>query len=219
VAVTAVLAAGCSFASGMLRTTTALREAGIDNPDIAGGNGRVTVTYDAHASGPDLPAEQDRVAGVIWRNLPFRFSELAVTPRGASPPPSAGTRTYTREELEARLGPRPSGLDNTARDIEASARTTVRNVIIGLIVGGIVLLALVTLIIVLVVRASRRARPPVPAPAVGGWGPAPPGGQGWGQPQAPGWGQPPPPGPGRQQAPGWGQQRPEPPEQGPPPER
>jgi hypothetical protein len=213
VAVTAVLAAGCGFASGMLRTANALREAGIDNPDITGGDARVTVTYDTHASESDLPAEQDRVAEVIWRNLPFRFSELAVTPRGATSPPG-GTRTYSREELMARLGPRPSSLDNTGRDVEASVRATVRNVVIGLIAGGIVLLALVTLIIVLLVRASRRARPPVPVPAAGGWGPAAPDGRGWGQQPPPsGPGQPPPPGPGqRPPAPGWGQRPPAPPE-------
>jgi hypothetical protein len=204
-AAAAVLVAGCSFASGMLKTLSALRDAGIHNPDITGGSDQVTLTYDSGADLTGLRAEQDRAAEVMWKNFPLRFAELTVAPRSSGAPGTV-QRVYPRAELEARFGPRPAGLDKTSGDVGQAARDTARNVVIGLAVGGVVLLALVVLVIVLVVRASRR-RPAAPAPPTGaGWGQRPPGAQpGWGQPPwpqqpQPPWPQPPPP-------PGWPQQQ------------
>ena len=188
VAVVTVLVAGCSFASGMIRTLSALSDAGIHNPDISGGSNRVTLTYDSNAGASGVRHEQDRAAEVIWDNFPLRFSELTVIARTPTTG-SADEQTYSRSDLEEEFGPRPPGLDNTTGDVEEAARSTVRNVVIGLIIGGTVLLALVVLVIVLVVRAARR-RPAAPAPPLApGWGQARPGAQqGWGQSQQ-GWGQ------------------------------
>ncbi len=207
VAVAAVLVAGCSFASGMIRTLTALEDAGIHNPDITGSSDRVTLTYNSNVGESGVSDEQDRAAEIIWDNFPLRFSELTVIARSGSTGSSA-EETYSRLDLEEKLGPRPAGLDNTTGDVEQAARDTARNVVIGLVIGGTVLLALVVLVIVLVVRATRR-RPSAPPPAGAGWGQPQ---QGWGQqwPQQPGYGQPgqAPPGYGQpgQAPPGYGQQ-------------
>jgi hypothetical protein len=211
--VATVLVAGCSFATGMISTLSALGDAGIDNPDISGGSDRVTLTYDSSAGPDGISQEQDKAAEVMWVKFPLRLSELTVVAR-SGPTAIPVQRTYSRSQLESRFGPRPSGLDNTTGDVEQAARDTARNVVIGLVIGGIVLLVLVVLVIVLVVRATRR-RPPAPGPPAGtGWGQPQPGGpQGWGPQPPPGWGQPPPQG-WEQQA-GWGQQWPQQPGYGP----
>jgi hypothetical protein len=205
--VATVLVAGCSFATGMISTLSALGDAGIDNPDISGGSDRVILTYDSSAGPDGISQEQDRAAEVMWVKFPLRLSELTVVAR-SGPTAVPVRRTYSRSDLESRFGPRPSGLDNTTGDVEQAARDTARNVVIGLVIGGIVLLVLVVLVIVLVVRATRR-RPPAPGPPAGaGWGQPQPGGpQGWGQPPPQGWGQPPPQ--GWEQQPAWGQQWPQ----------
>jgi len=203
VAVAAVLVAGCSFASGMIRTLNALEDAGIHNANITGSSDRVTLTYDSNAGESGVSDEQDRAAEIIWDNFPLRFSELTVIARSGSTGSSA-EETYSRLDLEEKLGPRPAGLDNTTGDVEQAARDTARNVVIGLVIGGTVLLALVVLVIVLVVRATRRRPSAPPPPAGAGWGQPQ---QGWGQqwPQQPGYGQPGPPPPGYGQQPSWPQ--------------
>jgi hypothetical protein len=183
-AVAAVLLVGCGTAVGYANTFIKLEEAGISNADLSTGGDEVRLVYDSTAEpGSALVAEEDRAAEVIWRNLPQRFSTLQVEPRvtGASP------RVYSREELQSRFGPRPSGLDQGSGDIEQDARNTFRTIIIGAAIGFAVLLALVILVIVLVVRAARKRRPVAPS---AGW-PAAPGGPQAPWPQQPGYGPPP----------------------------
>lgn len=183
-AVAAVLLAGCGTAVGYANTLLKLEEAGINGADLSSGGDEVSLAYDStQEPGDALVAEEDRAAEVIWRNLPLRFSMLQVDPRvvGASP------QVYSREELQSRFGPRPSGLDQSSGDIEQDARNTFRTIIIGAAIGFAVLLALVILVIVLVVRAARKRRPPAPT---AGW-PAAPGGPQAPWPQQPGYGPPP----------------------------
>src|ERR671914_1842586 len=103
VAVAAALLAGCDLATGTVRTATELEEAGIRNPNLQYDGGTATLEYDADPNPLEARAEQERAAGVIWRNLPFRIDAIVVTPEGVGLP----SREYPRAVLEQRLGPRP----------------------------------------------------------------------------------------------------------------
>lgn len=178
VAVAAVLLGGCDTATGYVGTLLELQQAGIDNPSISNVDDEVNLEYDSTVPSAEVAEEENRAAEVIWRHLPLRFSTLTVHPRRALGVP----RTYSREELEGRFGPRPSRLDKGQGDIERDMRDTMRNVVRGFLVGLVALVALVILVIVLVVRAARRRGPAAPLP---GWpgaaaGPQPP----WPQPPA-----------------------------------
>jgi hypothetical protein len=177
VAVAALLLAGCDTASGYVGTLLELDQAGIHNPSIDSSGDQVTLAYDSTASADELTGEEDRAAEVIWRHLPLRFSTLEVDPRRDEP------RSYSREELQGRFGPRPARLDKGQGDIEADLRNTWRNVLRAVAIGLVLLLGLVALVIVLVVRAVRR-RPPAAPPT--GWG-APSGGPQPPWPQQPGY--------------------------------
>ena len=194
-----LLVAGCELATGTVRTTTRLQDAGIHNPNLGYRDGVATVEYDADPNPLEARTEQDKAAAIIWRNLPFRIDRIVVTADGGGFP---SRRVYPRALLEQQLGPRPASLDRSVSDIARRAT------LIAVVVAQ-VLLVLIVVVILLVVRAVRR---PTPQPA-GAWaqGPNP---QPWGQP---GWGQPPPPPPGPQP---WGPppaQPPPPPPQQPPP--
>ena len=189
-AMAAVLLAGCDLATGTVRTATELQRSGIDNPNLNYDGGTATLDYDADPNPLEARAEQDRAAGIIWNNLPFRIDRITVTAKGGVFP---GRREYPRALLEQQLGPRPANLDRSVSDI--ARRASLIAVVVALMV-----LVLIVVVVVLVVRAVRRH--PAPQPA-GGWpqgqgGGAQPWGQppGWGQPAPPGqqpWGQPPPP--------------------------
>ena len=191
-----LLVAGCELATGTVRTTTRLQDAGIHNPNLGYRDGVATVEYDADPNPLEARTEQDKAAAIIWQNLPFRIDRIVVTADGGGFP---SRRVYPRALLEQQLGPRPANLDRPVSDI--ARRATLIAVVVAL-----VLLVLIVVVILLVVRAVRR---PTPQPA-GAWaqGPNP---QPWGQP---GWGQPPPP-PGHQP---WGPPpaQPAPPPQPPP---
>jgi hypothetical protein len=192
IALAVALLAGCELVTGTVRTTTELQDAGIRNPNLQYNDGVATLDHDADPDPLEARAEQDRAAGVIWRNLPFRIDRITVASGAAGSPVR---RDYPRALLEQQFGPRPANLDRSAADIA-------RRAAIIAVVVSVVVLALVVLVIVLVVRAVRRRPAPQPAAA---W---PPGG-----PQP--WGQPPPPG-----QPAWGQptQQAQPPGQGRPPQ-
>jgi hypothetical protein len=183
-AVAAVLVAGCGTAVGYANTFLKLEEAGINSADLSTSDDEVHLSYDSNgAPGDALVAEENKAAEVIWRNLPQRFSTLEVDPQVEDVPP----QVYSREELQSRFGPRPSGLDQGSGDIEQDARNTFRTIIVGAAIGFAVLLALVIVVIVLVVRAARKRQPPAPAT---GW-PGTPGGPQAPWPQQPGYGPPP----------------------------
>ncbi len=192
-ALAAVLLSGCDTATGYIGTILELDQAGIHNPSITNSGDQVTLAYDSTVPSDQLTEEENRAAEVIWKHLPLRFSTLEVDPHRDLGVP----RTYSREELEGRFGPRPAGLDKGQGDIEQDLRNTWRNVVRGIIIGVTTLLLLVVLVIVLVVRAVRKrgpAPPPPGWPAAGG-GPQPSWPQQPGQPwgaQAPA-GQPAPP--------------------------
>jgi hypothetical protein len=203
-AVAAVLLAGCGTAVGYANTFLRLEEAGINGADLSTSGDEVSLAYDStEEPGDALVAEEDKAAEVIWRNLPQRFSTLQVDPQVED----ASPRVYSREELQSRFGPRPSGLDQGAGDIERDARNTFRTIIIGAAIGFAVLLALVIVVIVLVVRAARKRGPAAPT---AGW-PAAPGGPQPPWPQQPGYGPPPDQQWGAQQWAGQGQPPAQPP--------
>jgi hypothetical protein len=185
VAAAVVLLAGCELATGTVRTATELQDAGIRNPDLQYDNGEARIEYDPSTGPLERRAEQDRAAGIVWRNLPFRLDRITVTARGGG---LLDQRDYPREVLEASFGPRPEGLDRSPGEIA-------RRALLWATIGGLLFLLAVVLIIVLVVRAVRRR--PTPQPA-GAWQ-APPPQQPWGQPGQPGYGQQ----PYGQQGPSW----------------
>jgi hypothetical protein len=206
----AVLLAGCDLATGAVRTTTRLQEAGIRNPNLHYNRGVATLEYDADPNPLEARAEQDRAAAIIWRNLPFRIDRITVTSDGGAFP---SRRDYPRALLEQELGPRPADLDRSVSDIARRATLIV-------VAVALVLLALIVVVILLVVRAVRSRPTPQPAGAwPQGGAPQPWGQPGWGQPPPPGgpppgqpWGPPPPAGP-----PPWGQAPPQQPAPPPPP--
>jgi hypothetical protein len=173
-----VLLAGCELATGTVRTATELQRAGIDNPNLNYNNGVARLDYDPDPDPLEARTEQERAAGIIWRNLPFRIERITVVASGGGFP---GRRDYPRVLLEQQFGPRPARLDRSVSDIARRASLIA-------VAVGLVLLVLIVVVVVLVVRAVR-ARP-TPQPA-GPWPQAPAGAQPWGQPA---WGQPAPPG-------------------------
>jgi hypothetical protein len=194
VAVAAAVLTGCDLATGTVRTATELQKAGIDNPNLNYDGGTATLDYDADPNPLEARDEQDRAAGIIWRNLPFRIDRITITSDGGAFPTR---REYPRELLEQQLGPRPANLDRSVEDIARRA-----TLIAGVV--GFVVLVLIVLVIVLVVRAVRRRPLAQPTP---GWPQGPAGPQPWGQPGQQGWGEPAPP-PGQQPwggQPGYGQ--------------
>ena len=86
VAAAVALLAGCELATGTVRTATELEEAGISNPNLQYDGGTATLEYDADPNPLEARAEQDQAAAVIWRNLPFRIDEIAVTDAGGGFP-------------------------------------------------------------------------------------------------------------------------------------
>jgi hypothetical protein len=215
------LAGGCSEFNAARQTQHALARAGYRgvgvnvNTEVAAGQGRQTIVAVTYASrAPDdaaLEAEQDRAAQIVWRNAPIRLSAVSVSavhragvPGVVSVQTGSG-RTYEREELAGRFGPRPASLD--------SAPATSVPAFVGVLVAVVVAVGIVVGVVALVVLARRRRRPPPggawPAGPQQPWPPQP---QAW---PAPGWGQPgpaqwpppqqqwPPPGQGPASGPGW----------------
>jgi hypothetical protein len=179
VAAAVVALAGCELATGTVRTATELEDAGIRNPNLQYDGGEARLEYDSGAGPLQLRAEQDRAAGIIWRNLPFRVDQITVTQRDGL---AGARRSYPRPLLERQFGPRPAGLDRSPSQLARRA------VLLATVVAALVLLAVVV-IIVLVVRALRRRPPTQPAYGQQPWAqPGPPAQQPWGQP-----GPPPPP--------------------------
>jgi hypothetical protein len=176
VAAAVAVLGGCDLATGRMRTTIELQDAGIRNPNLQYDRGEATLEYDSRADRPGVQAEQDRAAEVIWKNLPFRIDRITVFLRDGF---TGGRRTYPRPLLERQFGPRPAGLDRSPSELARRA------ILIAAVVALVVLLAVV-LIIVLVVRAVRRRPSPQPAAWPQGQG------QPWGQPGQgqPAWGQP-----------------------------
>jgi hypothetical protein len=165
VAAAVVVLAGCQLATGTVRTATELQDAGIRNPDLQYDGGEARLEYDSGAGPLQLRAEQDRAAGIIWRNLPFRVDQITVTQRDGF---AGARRSYPRPLLERQFGPRPAGLDRSPSQLARRA------ILLATVVATLVLLAVVV-IIVLVVRALRRRPPPPP-----GYGQQP-----WAQPGPP----------------------------------
>jgi hypothetical protein len=171
-----LLVAGCELATGTVRTTTRLQDAGIHNPNLGYKNG----------------------VAIIWQNLPFRIDRIVVTADGGGFP---SRRVYPRALLEQQLGPRPANLDRSVSDI--ARRATLIAVAVALVL--LVLIVVVILLVVRAVRrptpqpAGARAQGPTPQPwGQPGWGESPPPGpQPWGPPPA----QPAPPPPPQQPPP------------------
>jgi hypothetical protein len=167
--------AGCAQVSGTAKTVQALNRLDIEQPtlNVDATNAGTSVKVSYRSKREEVAAyrsEVERVQETVWTQLPFRFDALDVqaeAPRLQVAELDTSIRA-TRAQLQAAFGPRPAGLDQSAR----------RSVLLVLGVIGLVVLllvALVILVVLLVVRRSRSNRPP--AQDAAGWG-APPPGQG-----------------------------------------
>jgi hypothetical protein len=167
-----VVATGCAAVRGLLDTERALRRAGFERVDISvdsrGPDDTVQVTARQARAHED---PNGAVAGVVWREFPFRFDRLDVFVT------SVPARSYSREELVGRFGPRPAHLDQ--RSLEDSIRRTGLVVAVAVAVAFFGFLAIVIVTVVLVVRSQRKRRAPLqtgpwmPPPGMGGAPPPP----------------------------------------------
>ncbi|MGI8938215.1 MAG: hypothetical protein ACR2JF_08400 [Iamia sp.] len=186
--VVAALIAGCGTVQAFTDLDSALSDAGFSSTSVnvaAGDPVALTVKADS-PDGDTLEEAHATAAKIIWETFPRQFDEARITIDG-------DRRTVTAAQLQEELGDRPAGLDE-----EGSLTDDVNRLGIGLLIGilltGIAVVAIVGLVALLVVRSRRRAQgaarpgPPVPwAPPVTGGpapGPVPPPG-GWGTSPAP----------------------------------
>ena len=146
-----VATAGCGAVRGLLDTERALRRAGFERVHITVDNRGPEDTVQVTARQARVHEDPDGiVAGIVWREFPFRFDRVNVFVTSVSP------RSYTREELEGRFGPRAARLDR--RSLEDSIRRTGLVVLVVIAVAFFGFLAIVAVTIVLVVRAQRKRR-------------------------------------------------------------
>ena len=214
------LVVGCSTVEAFTDLDAALRDAGFTDTrvNVAAGD-PVALTVSADAPPGDSPEEaQTAAAEVIWTTFPRRFEEARITIDGDS-------RTVTAEQLQEQFGDRPADLDDQGELADDVNRVGV-TVVVGILLTGLVVVAVAGLTALLVVRRRRRAAsstssgrraPWAPPPHLGGppGTPVPPP-TGWGDPH--GGTAPPPSPPGPAWTPG-GPGPADPTGTGPPPEQ
>lgn len=147
VAVLAVVTAGCQTVVGTTATVRSIQqETGaldvqVRAPDPTGDE--VVVRYSSRHSQPqEVRAEAERVAQVLWRELPLHFDRAVLEPRGA--PAGVDEVVYPRDELQEQFGPRDSDLDQSL--LEAIA---------PFLLAALAVLVLVVVLVVVLVRRSR----------------------------------------------------------------
>lgn len=163
-----LLLGACGVVKGFVATLADLEQAGFNAPGInqVGDETVVTVEKDAE----DLDAAAADAAEVVWDRLPLRIERMDVTCDNGYG--GSGTFVAQRSELEQRFGTRDPALD---RGFQESDFRTVGLVVLGLVFGGLVVLAgILVLILVLVRRSRRRNQPPGPPGPPGAWGQVPP---------------------------------------------
>lgn len=152
-----VLAATVLAACGQLEqrheTLAALRDAGVQSPEISlrergGGSTAVVVHYRTQAEGDALRRQADELAEIVWERLPARIDvlELAAEPPTASQP---RLLSMSRADLSAAFGTRDRELEQTVAD-------TGRNVMLGVLFGLLLLVAALGLLVYLAIRRVRR---------------------------------------------------------------
>jgi len=151
--VVVALLAGCSAPAGLGSTRSALTGDGIKDPTVTVGHREgtlaVEVAYTSDAGAADQPAlaaERATIERDVWQQLAVRVGTLSIK-RSVH----GGQTTVSkvpRADLEARLGPRPAGLDHSLRSAFGGA----------LIVVLAVVVVLVGLLVVWFMRSSARTR-------------------------------------------------------------
>ena len=152
-------ATGCAGIEAIVETEEALVDAGFADAtvDWSSENGveTVGVYWAARATTAEaLTRESLAAAEVIWRVAPVRFDVVRTDPYVEySEDRFNSLRTFPRDQLERELGPRPEGLDRSVGDLLRVGHY------VRWAIGGIVaFLASAMLIVVLVLRSSRRGR-------------------------------------------------------------
>lgn len=115
--VAATALAACAGDGGRTIEDAAWVAAGVDDPEFTISNGGATVVLDVVAD-TSLPIDDQedsdfatRAAGITWRTHPDRFDELIVIAAHDGSAVETPLR-LTSDELTARWGPRPNGLDD-----------------------------------------------------------------------------------------------------------
>ena len=196
----ALLAGGCSLVNALVSTDSALTNAGYTgvSTNISAGTGHgsdgtliVAVNYRPSQGS----AICKKVARVVWDNTPARFSFLEVRINNYQGPPGSGCTPpvmYSHKQLLATFHARPDHLD-------ATPLVNIGGLVRDVVIGGVTALLLVvgvTLLIVWLVRRSKKRKQAALGGALPGYGAYPGPGQpaAWYPPPAPGqWGTPPPP--------------------------
>lgn len=177
-----VLLAGCSAVTALGDLQGELEAEGFRDvsANISSSSASVLVIEAKAPLGESATEAQDQAAEVVWTRFPRRFEALQVTIDGEG-------REWAYAELEEELGARPDDLDTSTEIGDELTRSTVY-VLLGMLVAGVVAVALIGVVVFLVVRANRRRAatrptprpqpwmptgvPGAPMPPPGGWAPA-----------------------------------------------
>jgi hypothetical protein len=167
----AVLAAGCTLVGANSQINQIMRDEGVrpEGVGVQTRNGVTQLTVSYRTAAPDLDGallESRRLAKALWERAPVGFDVLRLEPGGVE---NLTHITMTSADLAREFGPRPErkggGMTGgLLRDL------AVIGLVVLLAVGG-----LVTLVVVLVRGARRKARPSRPPPPPPGAWPPPPG--------------------------------------------
>jgi hypothetical protein len=119
--------------------------------DTVGGEGVLTVVYDAHAT--DLASQQtemDEVARAVWTKAPVRFDELRLVPDGEA---ASCSRARCSRDAPGAYGPRAAALDR---------RQAGRGMVSDLLATGLVVVVLlaIALLVVSGIAGRWRGSPP-----------------------------------------------------------
>lgn len=151
--------AGCAMADTLLDAEDSLQAAGFRDATVvwAVHNGVDSLEIDwepASQTDEELMAESRAAAGVVWRTARLRFDQVVVDPDVWGRIERDGDwPVFDRATLERDFGPRPPGLDRTFSDYANPGHY------LRWAVGGVVaFLASSVVIVVLVLRSSRRGR-------------------------------------------------------------
>lgn len=150
---------GCAAIRAVTETEDALVDAGFTDATVGwsseDGVEYVDVYWNARATTAEaLTRESLSAAEVIWRVAPVRFDIVRTDPYVEfSEDRFNVVRTFPREQLEQQLGPRPARLDRSVGDL-LNAQHYLR----WAVGGSVAFFASAILIVLLVLRSSRRDR-------------------------------------------------------------
>lgn len=165
------LVAGCSTVRVLAGFTETMSDAGFTNPrvEFTGTRSIILVVSAGSPPGSTTAEAHEEAARLVWERFPRRVEQVRITIDG-------DREDLDRSALQERFGPRDPDLDATALDEEVDRFTT--QLLLGMAVGGLLLVAVTGVIVLLVVR-NRRTRAPQTRPSAAGgrpgWPGAPPG--------------------------------------------